>query len=72
MPVRTKFMILKDLLAPHVGEIVHLDRLRLLLIRNMGTSGNSIANLLRFAQDSKLIAEREPFKYEILEVKEAI
>lgn len=66
MAGKTRFKMLEDIFNPYVGQLMHIDKVRLLMIRNMGTSGTSIANHLRFAQEAKLIHEEEPFMFRIL------
>ena len=72
MPGKTKFQIIKGFLEPHVGKLVHVEYLRTLMIRNLGTSGTSVISHLKFAVEAKLMVEEEPFKYRILKVTEII
>lgn len=68
MAGKNRFEILRDLFKPHIGRLMSVDELRLLFLRSMGSSTNSLGSTMRFAQDCKLIHEEESFKFRILEV----
>lgn len=65
MPGKNRFQLLRDILLPYDKQLLHVERIRLLLIRNMGTSGTTINNHLRFASESRLLVEEEHLKFRV-------
>lgn len=69
---KTRYDILRDALKAHEGELLHVEKLKQIVIRSLGTSGTTINGHLRWAQEAGMIHEEEAFMFRVIRSTEPI